>query len=82
MKKSHIVYIDLIESVAILGVIYCHYLSTLGTSIFSHITEQLCAVAVPLFLMANGALLFTRPFQLKNILRKRFFFSFLFLLGN
>ena len=73
MKKSHIVYIDLIESVAILCVIYCHYLSTLGTSIFSHITEQLCAVAVPLFLMANGALLFTRPFQLKKHLKKTLF---------
>lgn len=67
MVKERIKYIDIIESIAIILVIYCHYTLTIGDSAFANITLQFTTtIAVPLFFMANGTLLFNEKFDFKK----------------
>lgn len=74
MVKERIRYIDIIESIAILLVIYCHYTLTIGESVFANITLQFTtAIAVPLFFMANGTLLFNAKFDFKKYCLKTVF---------
>ena len=76
MVKERIRYIDIVESIAILLVIYCHYTMTIGESVLANITLQFTTtVAVPLFFMANGTLLFNSKFDIKkHMIRTLFFF--------
>lgn len=59
--SGRILYIDVIETLAIYLVVYCHWPQMAGTSVFANITLQLSTtIAVPLFFMCNGALLLSR----------------------
>ena len=74
---ERIAYIDLIETMAIIMVIFCHEL-VIGTSVAANIILQFTTVtAVPLFFMANGALLLNaREFSLRrHIQRTAFVFT-------
>lgn len=70
MLKDRIKYIDVVETIAIFLVVYCHFTSTIGESIFANLTLQFAAVAVPLFFLANGALLFEKELIIKDHYRK------------
>ena len=68
--KRH-TYIDFIESIAIFMVIFCHGVVA-GESVAANIALQLTTtIAVPLFFLANGALLFNSPtYSLEKHLKK------------
>lgn len=70
-SRERILYIDVLETIAILLVVYCHYSYTKGDSAIAQIL-QLCSftLCVPLFLMANGALLCNHSFNLKKHLKR------------
>lgn len=65
MDKRRIIGFDFIKTVAILLVITIHMLggSTLPHTWYTHIVSTLTMVCVPLFVMVNGALMLTRPFN-------------------
>ena len=66
-KRERILYIDVLETIAILLVVYCHYSYTKGDSSLAQIMQLWSfSLCVPLFLMANGALLFNHSFDLKK----------------
>ena len=69
--RKRIAYIDILEVLAIFLVVYCHFSNTKGDSIPAHLI-QLCSftLVVPLFLMANGALLFHHSFDLKKHIKR------------
>lgn len=68
MGKRRIIGFDFIKTVAILLVITVHMLggSTLPHTWYTHIVSTLTMVCVPLFVMVNGALMLTRPFDGKK----------------
>lgn len=71
MKKERIAYIDFIEFIAVFLVVFCHYTETAGTTVVDNIALQFTTtIAVPLFFMANGALLFSQKFNWKKHLVK------------
>lgn len=73
MAKQRLYYIDFLETIAILLVIYCHFLSVEGTTVISNVLMQFATtVAVPIFFMANGTLLFLGKFDLNKHLKKTF----------
>ena len=67
--KKRIGYIDYLETIAIFLVVFCHFPSYSGSSI-GNIIFQLCAIAVPVFMMANGALLLSTKFSLAKHIKK------------
>ena len=69
--RKRIAYIDILEVLAIFLVVYCHFSNTKGDSIPAHLI-QLCSftLVVPLFLMANGTLLFHHSFDLKKHIKR------------
>lgn len=70
--KRRIIGFDFIKTVAILLVITVHMLggSTLPHTWYTHIVSTLTMVCVPLFVMVNGALMLTRPFDGKKHRRR------------
>lgn len=59
--SGRIIYIDVIETLAIYLVVYCHWPQMAGTSVLANVTLQLSTtLAVPLFFMCNGALLLSK----------------------
>ena len=75
--RKRIAYIDILEVLAIFLVVYCHFSNTKGDSIPAHLI-QLCSftLVVPLFLMANGALLFHHSFDLKKHIKRTYIFGY------
>lgn len=69
--RKRIAYIDILEVLAIFLVVYCHFSNTKGDSVPAHLI-QLCSftLVVPLFLMANGTLLFHHSFDLKKHVKR------------
>lgn len=73
MNENRIIYIDYIETIAIFLVVICHIAITAGRTVGANILLQLATtLGVPLFFMANGALLFNQKFDLKKHLKKIF----------
>lgn len=69
--RKRIEYIDVVETLAIFFVVCCHNTALLGQSVLATaILQFTTTVAVPLFFMANGALLMSRPLDLKKHLTK------------
>ena len=67
MKESNnrIAYFDYLKLISIILVIYVH-MAWISESKFSNLTMLLTIVAVPLFFMVNGALLFSKPLDIKK----------------
>lgn len=69
--KERIEYIDVIETLAIFLVVWCHRITSLGVGYVTNITLQFSTtIAVPLFFMANGCLLLNEKINLKKHLKK------------
>ena len=69
--RERIHYIDWVESLAIALVVCCHYVGDAGESVASNVVIQFTTTAaVPLFFMANGALLLPRQMILQKHLHK------------
>lgn len=76
-KKIRFGYIDLLETIAIICIVFYHgaignanILSGKMIGYVNYFIQTLVAVAVPLFFVVNGFLLFGRGFNLKKHIRK------------
>ena len=67
--KKRIEYLDIVKVIAIFLVVFCHFV-LLSESIPSNLFMSACWSGVPMFFMVNGALLFTRPLNLKKHIYK------------
>ena len=70
--EKRLLYIDYIETIAIIMVVFCHGL-VIGESVLANIMVQFTTIAVPLFFMANGTLLLkANGFDLTRHIKKTF----------
>ena len=69
MERTRIDSFDILKSIAIFLVIFCHFVS-LTDAVIGNFCMTICYVGVPLFFMVNGALLMQKPFNLKAHLIK------------
>lgn len=69
MARERIQYLDIIKVIAIFLVVFCHFV-LLAETVPANLFMVSCWAGVPLFFMVNGALLFTRPLNLKKHIRK------------
>lgn len=81
-KTRRMYYIDILEAAAIFCVIFYHVFSTsVDVREYQHIgayyIKSCLCISIPLFLVANGGLLFSKEFQLKKHIRKMFHLIFL-----
>lgn len=67
--KQRVVYLDILKAIAVFLVVFCHFV-LLSPTIPANIFMSACWMAVPVFFMVNGALLFARPLHLKKHFRK------------
>ena len=67
--KSRIVFLDILKIIAILLVCSCHFLLYQNRAADNFIAVLACS-GVPLFFMVNGALLFSRDFDMKKHWRR------------
>lgn len=69
-KSKRILYFDILETIAIFMVVFCHY-TTLGNTFLDNAFMTLCFIAVPVFFMINGALVMNKDtFDLKKHCKK------------
>lgn len=69
MEQRRVQYLDIIKTIAIFLVVFCHFV-LLAPAVPDNIAMVACWSGVPMFFMVNGALLFTRPLNLKKHVRK------------
>lgn len=69
VKKKRIYYLDFIKSISIILVIFVHY-PWISSSPASNISMCLTIIAVPLFFMVNGALMFSKELDIKKHINK------------
>lgn len=62
-------YLDILKAVAIFLVVFCHFVLLSGT-VWANLFMCACWMAVPVFFMVNGALLFARPLNLRKHFKK------------
>lgn len=67
--KERIIYLDILKSIAVFLVVFCHFV-LLSPTIPANLFMSACWMAVPVFFMVNGALLFARPLNLKKHIQK------------
>lgn len=68
-RRTRFFYLDILKIIAIFLVIFCHY-QTVGNTILDNMAMTICYIAVPVFFMVNGALLFNKSFDLKKHIKK------------
>lgn len=68
-RKERYFYLDVLKFISIIMVVFCHY-TRLGNTFLDNAFMTLCYIAVPIFFMVNGALLFNKGFDLKKHLLK------------
>lgn len=62
-------YLDILKAIAIFLVVFCHFV-LLSPTVGANLFMSACWMAVPIFFMVNGALLFARPLNIKKHLKK------------
>lgn len=67
--KKRIDYLDILKAVAIFLVVFCHFV-LLSPTVFANLFMCACWMAVPVFFMVNGALLFLKPLDFQKHLQK------------
>ena len=67
--QKRIEYLDIVKVIAIFLVVFCHFV-LLSESVPANLFMSACWSGVPMFFMVNGALLFTRPLNLKKHVKK------------
>lgn len=80
-KRTRFFYLDILKIIAIFLVIFCHY-QTVGNTILDNMAMTICYIAVPVFFMVNGALLFNKSFDLKKHIKKQLHFTCVHGFGN
>lgn len=71
MKNNRLTYIDYLETIAMFCVVCCHYYAVMGEGMSSNMYMLFVkCFGVPIFLLANGALMFQRKFSLRKHLKK------------
>ena len=68
-SKNEIHYLNFIKSISICLVVYCH-MPLLNPSWYNNYSQLLTYIAVPLFFMVNGAVLFQKDFDFKKHIYK------------
>ena len=72
-SMKRIEYIDIIETISIYFVVYYHNYAIIGTTTMANIILQFSSIiSVPLFLMCNGTLLFSKKLNIKRLYIKSF----------
>lgn len=67
--KERVQYLDILKAIAIFLVVFCHFV-LLSETVAANLCMCACWVAVPVFFMVNGALLFARPLRLARHIKK------------
>lgn len=69
MATKRIEYLDSLKAIAIFLVVFCHFV-LLSPTVFANLCMCACWMAVPVFFMVNGALLFAKPLHVEKHLKK------------
>lgn len=70
-QDNRLTYIDYLETIAMFCVVCCHYYTVMGKGVSANMYMLLVkCFGVPIFLLANGALMFQRQFSLSKHLKK------------
>ena len=67
--QKRVQYLDILKAISIFLVVFCHFV-LLAETFAANVFMALCRLAVPVFFMVNGALLFARPFNMKKHISK------------
>lgn len=70
-EKKRIDSFDILKTIAIFLVVFCHYV-ILSDTVAENFAMTICFIGVPIFFMVNGALLMRKSFNLKQHLFKTF----------
>ena len=78
MKKSYVLYYDVIKIIAAFMVCFYHLglldVGTVSESFYfpnlNKLILNLCSMSVPLFFMVNGALMLRRPYTLNEVIKR------------
>lgn len=70
-ENSRLTYIDYLEAIAMFCVVCCHYYAVIGEGVSANMYMLFVkCFGVPIFFLANGALMFQRKFLLRKHLKK------------
>lgn len=70
-QENRLTYIDYLETIAMFCVVCCHYYAVMGNGVSANMYMLFAkCFGVPIFLLANGALMFQRKFSLRKHLKK------------
>lgn len=70
-QNNRLTYIDYLETIAMFCVVCCHYYAVMGKGVPANMYMLFVkCFGVPIFLLANGALMFQRKFSLRKHLKK------------
>lgn len=70
-QDNRLTYIDYLETIAMFCVVCCHYYAVMGKGVSANMYMLFVkCFGVPIFLLANGALMFQRKFSLHKHLKK------------
>lgn len=70
-ENSRLTYIDYLETIAMFCVVCCHYYAVIGEGVSANMYMLFVkCFGVPIFFLANGALMFQRKFSLRKHLKK------------
>lgn len=70
VENKRVLYLDIIKTISILLVVFCHMPILRKESIIDNIAMILCWAAVPCFFMTTGALLLNKEWNFKKYLKK------------
>ena len=70
-QDNRLTYIDYLETIAMFCVVCCHYYAVIGEGVSANMYMLFVkCFGVPIFFLANGALMFQRKFSLRKHLKK------------
>lgn len=70
-QDNRLTYIDYLEAIAMFCVVCCHYYAVIGEGVSANMYMLFVkCFGVPIFFLANGALMFQRKFSLRKHLKK------------
>lgn len=70
MVKERIQYFDILKAISIFLVVYCHLVLLKNDGYLDNVSMLLCWVAVPCFLMVNGAIMLNKNLEIKKHYKK------------
>lgn len=73
MEVKKIQYLNVIKSISIFLVVFCHVVLLKSNGVIDNICMLICWIAVPCFFLVNGAILLNKELKLKKHYKKVFF---------